>query len=165
MQQQNRPSDHSHLQSDQSGPGASADAKSHEIERQLPPTEVIRQIRAQSRGKFPRKPSNGFPESVRKLSRTGFCLTWDGMLQLCAFLSEPAVPVQPGRFMECWEQLLGRLELLRQPEECRSCKYEQYCERCPGLLYAENGGCDRISEGFCRKAEYNYLLYGQPLDN
>ena len=144
--------------------GASADAKGHEIERRLPSPEIIREIRAQSRGRYPRKPCTEFLKVCGNY-RTGFCLTWNGMLQLCAFLSEPAVPVQPGRFMECWSTLLDRLEILRQPEECAACKYERYCDRCPGVLYAENGACDRISEDYCRKAEYNYLLYGKPLES
>lgn len=85
-------------------------------------------------------------------------------MQLCAFLSKPSVPVRPGAFQESWERLLTELEKLRQPQKCQSCAYERYCERCPGVLYAESGASDQTSERFCRQAEYNYLLYGKPLD-
>lgn len=144
--------------------GASADAKSHQIDSLLPPAEVIRQIREQNKGKFPRKPCTDFLQVCGNY-RKGFWLTWNGKLQLCAFLTEPSVFVEPERFTECWEQLLEKVEVLRQPKECAACKYEQYCERCPGVLYAECGGSSSISHEFCEKARFNYLLYREPLED
>lgn len=138
--------------------GATADAKSHQAERRLPPPEVIRSIRKQEKGKYPRKPCRDFLQLCGNY-RTGFWITWNGMLQLCAFLTEPSVDVRDTDFMESWQQLQEKVDELRQPEECGNCRYERYCERCPGLLYAENGGCGRISREFCKKAEFRYLLF------
>lgn len=143
--------------------GASANAKEHQIEPALPPVEEIRRIREQSGGKFPRKPCTDFMK-VCKSYRCGYWITWDGSMQLCTFLSDPAVPFVPGKFVERWHTLLEKLEQLRQPEKCSSCIYEQYCERCPGLLYAEAGENGKISDEFCRKAERTYFVYGKPLD-
>ena len=137
--------------------GATSDAKCHQVEYRIPPPEVIRSIREQNNGKYPRKPCKNYFQFCGNY-RMGFWITWNGMLQLCAFLTEPAVTVRDGDFMENWQQLQKKLDDLRQPEECNNCRYERYCQRCPGLLYAENGGCDRVSEEFCRKAQYRYLL-------
>lgn len=142
--------------------GATAQAKMHQIERRLPPEEVIRQIRKENPGRFPRKPCRDFLK-VCSNYRCGCWITWNGRMQLCTFLAEPSVPVRPGTFMESWHALLEEVGKLRQPEECVSCKYERYCERCPGVLYAEAGGNGKVSEEYCRLAEYNYQLYGEPL--
>ena len=40
--------------------GASADAKNHQLEMELPPAEIIRQIRERSGGKYPRKKRESF---------------------------------------------------------------------------------------------------------
>ena len=143
--------------------GAAADVEAHQIERILPPTEEIRKLRAHAGSRFPRKPVEDFLKVCGNY-RCGYWMTWSGEMQLCAFLSEPSVPVRPGTFQESWERLLMELESLRQPQKCHSCAYERYCERCPGVLYAESGASDQTSERFCRQAEYNYLLYGKPLD-
>lgn len=143
--------------------GASARAKEHQLERRLPPREVVEQIRTRNPNRFPRKPCRDFLQ-VCSNYRCGYWITWSGNLQLCTFLTEPSVPARPGAFMESWTELLAELEKLRQPEACASCQYERYCERCPGVLYAEAGGNGKISPEYCRQAEYNYLLYGIPLE-
>lgn len=143
--------------------GATAEAKRHQVDYLIPSDEEIRRIRQQNKGKFPRKPCKDFLEVCGNY-RKGFWITWNGRLQLCAFLEEPSVALRPESFVECWNQLLEKVELLKQPEECASCQYERYCERCPGLLYAENGGCNMISPEFCERARYNYLLYGKPME-
>lgn len=143
--------------------GADADTALHQIEKKMPPKEVIREIRERGFGKYPRKPSRDFL-SVCRNYRRGSWVTWNGNMQLCAFLTEPAVALQPGCFLKAWNQLMDETDRLCQPEECKSCKYERYCDRCPGVLYAESGENGRISEKICRQAEMNYILYGKPLD-
>lgn len=143
--------------------GATADAKAHQLARELPPAEVIRQIRERNKGRYPRKPCTDFLEVCNNY-RTGYWVTWNGKMQLCAFLTEPSVPVSPGTFLQSWKELLDELSSLRQPVQCETCKYERYCERCPGVLYAETGENGIVTEEYCRQAEFNYLLYGKPIE-
>ncbi len=144
--------------------GASADAKGHEVEREIPPAQIIRQIREQSGGTYPRKPRADYLSGCSNYRR-GYWVTWNGRMQMCTFLTEPSVVVEPGGFLDSWRKLLEKVERLRQPAECDSCEYEQYCDRCPGVLYAETGEHGKISPEFCRKAEFNYILYGKKLED
>ena len=92
--------------------------------------------------------------------RTGFWLTWNGNLQLCCFMGEPAVSVASGReFGEAWQLLLEQLEQLRHPEACATCQYEGFCAKCPGLLAAECGNNAGTSPHFCNIAERVYMDY------
>lgn len=143
--------------------GAQSDVSEHQVERKLPPREVIMELRKRNKGKYPRKICTD-PLSVCGNYRKGCWVTWSGNMQLCAFLTEPAVPVHEGHFMDAWHDLLNQVEQLRWPEDCEECKYAQYCDRCPGILYAEAGENGKISKSICRQAEFNYLLYGKPLD-
>lgn len=143
--------------------GASADAKAHQIDTELPPAEIIRQIRQQNGGKYPRKRRENFLE-VCSNNRCGYWITWNRQMQLCTFLTEPSAAVRPGTFMESWRRLQEQLLHLKEPEACAFCRYEAYCDRCPGILYAEAGENGKTAESVCRKAEYNYVLYGKPLD-
>lgn len=142
--------------------GASADAKGHQLEMELPPVEIIRQIRERSGGKYPRKKRESFLD-VCSNYRCGYWVTWNRQMQLCTFLTEPAVEVHPGTFTDSWHKLLEEVSALKEPEECASCKYEGYCDRCPGILYAEAGENGKLVKSYCEKAEYNYILYGKPL--
>ncbi|HJB94262.1 MAG TPA: hypothetical protein H9765_01375, partial [Candidatus Mediterraneibacter intestinigallinarum] len=143
--------------------GATADAKAHQISQELPPVEIISQIRERNKGRYPRKPLKDFLKVCNNYRR-GYWITWNGKMQLCAFLTEPSVSVFPGTFIHSWQELLEELSLLRQPAECETCKYERYCERCPGVLYAETGANGIVPEEYCRQAEFNYLLYGKTIE-
>lgn len=143
--------------------GATADAKAHQISQELPPVEIISQIRERNKGRYPRKPLKDFLKVCNNYRR-GYWITWNGKMQLCAFLTEPSVSVFPGTFIHSWQELLEELSLLRQPAECETCKYERYCERCPGVLYAETGANGIVTEEYCRQAEFNYLLYGKTIE-
>lgn len=144
--------------------GASADAGAHQVERKLPPDEIIRQIRKQGGGRYPRAARKSCLDVCGNYRRA-FWITWNGKMQLCTFLSEPAVDVEAGAgaFMESWRKLLKELETLRDPEKCSSCRYERYCDRCPGILYAQSGDSAQAAEAYCRNAKFNYMLYGAPL--
>lgn len=142
--------------------GASANAKEHQAEQKLPPPEIIKRIREYGKGKYPRKPCTDFLK-VCTSYRCGYWITWNGQMQLCTFLTEPAVPVRPKNFAQSWHEMQDAVSALRQPAECESCLYETYCDRCPGILYAEAGENGKITPEYCEKAYYNYKLYGEQL--
>lgn len=142
--------------------GASADPKKHQLDLMLPSADVIREIRKQGSKKYPRQPRKNYLD-VCSNYQCGYWITWNRQMQLCTFLTEPAVKVRPGTFLESWEELLTELGQIKEPEQCGSCKYAAYCDRCPGILYAESGTVGQINENYCKKAEFNYRLYGAPL--
>lgn len=91
--------------------------------------------------------------------RKGFWLTWNGNLQLCAFMKEPAASVLEHTFADAWRELLIKLDRIQTPNECKCCKYSGFCAKCPGVLAAECGDCERIDEGYCNKAKALYHKY------
>lgn len=91
--------------------------------------------------------------------RKGFWVTWDGRLEMCSLLEEPAVPLLEKSFSDCWRELNSRLDLLVMPSECNNCSYEGFCIRCPGLMYSvikEDGNLKR----YCKKAKDLKRLLG-----
>lgn len=139
--------------------GATADAKSYQAEKELPPLEVIEELRKKVK-KYPRKPCKDYLKFCGNYRR-GFCITWNGKMQLCAFLSEPAVVVTAETFQPAFEQLGRAVEKLKQPEKCNTCQYEQYCDRCAGILYAESGNAQKEAESICARARFQYAIYGE----
>lgn len=91
--------------------------------------------------------------------RKGFWLTWNGNLQLCAFMKEPAVSILQKSFSETWENLLQELDVIRMPRECSNCKYSGFCTRCPGVMAAECGSCNQVNEDFCERAKKLYYEF------
>ena len=85
-------------------------------------------------------------------------LTWNGHLQLCAFMNGPYSLISDG-FENAWKQLNEKLEALKTPEECKDCKYIDFCQRCPGLLCAESGSAEKVSSSVCDTAKKLYYAY------
>lgn len=131
--------------------GASQDAASHRIDWIAGYKKHLEQMLA--RGENRLFQPVGHPLDVCGNYRKGFWITWNGNLQLCSFMSEPAVSLTDGRsFGEAWEILLEQLEKMRKPDECSTCPQEGFCARCPGILSAECGGCSQTDPEFCANA-------------
>ena len=138
--------------------GATQDAASHRIDLISKHDECLE--RMIERGEDRLYPHIEHPLDICGSYRTGFWLTWNGNLQLCCFMSEPAVSLASGReFCEAWQLLLEQLEQLRNPEACENCQYEGFCPKCPGLLAAECGNYAGTSPNFCNIAERVYMDY------
>lgn len=132
--------------------GAKSDALSHRIN--------MNSSKTQPNKKFERI----FPKTSNWLEscgsyRKGFWLTWNGKIQLCAFMEYPAEDVLINGFTISWDKLLKKLDGLQMPIECKSCKYEGFCKKCPGMLAAECGAPDKIDKVFCNRAKLLYDLY------
>ena len=138
--------------------GATQDAAAHRLDKSMGTDEVLQYLI--SKGYDRMYSHHGHIFDVCKKYRKGFWLTWNGNLQLCSFMSEPAISLSENiGFNAAWQQLLNRLEQIQQPEECKNCKYEGFCKKCPGVLAAECGSCSRVSESFCTDAKYLYNEY------
>lgn len=136
--------------------GASSDPKAHQKEFQLPPEEIRKALRENVKT-YPRKQKQCFVETCGNY-RKAFWITWEGKMQLCTFLGEPAVSVLDKSFLDAWQQLLCDVEQLRQPSQCDSCYLAAYCDRCPGTVYTEEQSGD-LSATLCKKAQYQYEIY------
>lgn len=90
--------------------------------------------------------------------RTGFWITWNGNLQLCSFMHAPQISIIRRDFREAWTEMIEKLMQIRLPEKCTDCKYSRYCSRCPGILSAECGNYDQITEEFCSRAKLAYKI-------
>ena len=45
------------------------------------------------------------------------------------------------------------------PDKCVECKYEGFCKKCPGILWAECGSSEEVTEAFCEDAKLLYEIY------
>lgn len=138
--------------------GAVADVERYQVERRLPPPEVLEEMRRPENRKKPHKKHENLLEVCGNY-RKGFWITWNGKMQLCTFLTEPGEPVLEYGFAESWNRLLEDVQKLRQPDKCLDCKYEGYCRRCYGDLYAASGRCDVAAESCCEHARLMYEIY------
>ena len=87
-------------------------------------------------------------------------MSWSGKLQMCSFLSVPAVSWS-GDLHQDWQGLMKQGHALQSPPECADCQWSTFCQRCPGLLCAESGHPERIDKDLCRTAERLSHLYQQ----
>lgn len=85
-------------------------------------------------------------------------MAWNGNLQLCSFMSIPAV-LFSGDLQTDWRALLQAGKSIKTPPECAVCKWSAFCQRCPGLLCAESGHPEKIDPALCNVAERLYHLY------
>ena len=88
-----------------------------------------------------------------------FTVTWNGHMSWCGFLSNPYVNLKTCSVDEAWKKLMEISSKIHKPEACNNCKYEEYCLRCPGVLSAECGSYETVSEDFCQRAKRLYFLY------
>lgn len=140
--------------------GATQNAELHRLNRDIGHKEILERMISEGRDRlYP--PFNHALDSCGRY-RKGFWLTWNGNLQLCGFMSKPAIPMIGGiRFNEAWHQLLKDLEQIQKPDKCNNCKYEGFCMKCPGVLAAEFGNYSYVSDYFCADAKRihnEYLL-------
>lgn len=91
--------------------------------------------------------------------RVGFWITWNGNIQLCGFMNEPAISLLESSFKKAWGKLLLELNKIKMPNECHDCKYSVFCFRCPGVLAAECGSYNQVTESFCEKAKRIFHAY------
>ena len=138
--------------------GATQDAVSHRLEFLPGHKKALELMIAEGRDRLYDRAENPF--DVCGSYRKGFWITWNGNLQLCSFMSEPAIPLTEGLgFYEGWQLLSEKLEQVCYPENCKNCRYEAFCAKCPGLLTAECGGCGNTHEDFCKIAKQLYHDY------
>ena len=138
--------------------GATQDAVSHRVDIFGGYENVLKQMISEGRDRL--YPHYNHPLDVCGNYRKSFWLTWNGNLQLCSFMNEPAISLIGNiGFNEAWNQLLDQLEQMRKPEKCNSCQYEGFCSQCPGVLSAESGNHLCACEEVCNKAKLVYMDY------
>lgn len=95
--------------------------------------------------------------------RSSFWLTWNGHMQLCAFMNGPYAEIHNG-LRSAWEELNEKLENLNDPDECKTCEYKEFCQRCPGMMCAESGSAEEISDSVCNIAKCLHTLYKRKME-
>ena len=138
--------------------GATQDAEAHRLDILTGYTETVEQMKQSGASRLFGHIKN--PLDVCGSYRKSFWLTWNGNLQLCSFMEQPAVSLMNGnKFYEAWKLLLNQLEQIHMPKKCNDCKYEGFCSRCPGALAAECGDCSSVNDEFCSNAKRLYEAF------
>lgn len=85
-------------------------------------------------------------------------MTWHGRVQMCAFMNVPEV-VYSGNLASDYIEMHKRIKKIKNPAECEECKWQEFCQRCPGILCSESGHPEKISTELCDMARRLYELY------
>lgn len=100
------------------------------------------------------------PFSTCASYRKSLFITWNGNLQLCSFMNVPNVAYS-GNVSEDFKTLYSLLSAMKNPQECADCEWQEFCQKCPGILCAESGHPEKIDLNFCNTAKQLKLLYKQ----
>lgn len=85
-------------------------------------------------------------------------MTWHGHLQMCSFMNVPEI-VYSGNLAADYADLYKKLQKIKSPAECAECEWQEFCQRCPGILCAESGHPEKTDAGLCNMARKLYELY------
>ncbi len=135
--------------------GATQDVEAHRLEFAEATEEEKRRVVKCER----MIPKFSHPLEMCGSYRKAFWLTWNGDLQLCSFMSAPKVSLLSESFSEGWKELQTALARLQSPRKCKTCTYEGFCRRCPGVLAAECGDPEAVTPSFCETARRMYELF------
>jgi MoaA/NifB/PqqE/SkfB family radical SAM enzyme len=81
-----------------------------------------------------------------------FWITWDGRMTPCGLMTDPIVfPFEKG-LSRSWSELKELCSLIPDCEECKLCKYKQFCMTCPARLKNETGVFTKPSPYLCELA-------------
>lgn len=89
---------------------------------------------------------------------TSFWMTWHGHLQMCSFMNVPEV-IYSGSLASDYVDLHKKLQKIKNPAECTQCEWQEFCQRCPGILCAESGHPEKTDNSICGMAKRLYELY------
>lgn len=89
---------------------------------------------------------------------SSFWMTWHGHVQMCSFMNVPEV-VYSGNLAGDYAELHKKLKTIRNPDDCRDCEWQAFCQRCPGILCAESGHPEKTDAGLCDMAKRLFELY------
>ncbi len=89
---------------------------------------------------------------------TSLWMTWHGRVQMCSFMNIPEV-VYSGNLAADYLDLYNKLQKIKSPAECAECEWQEFCQRCPGILCAESGHPEKTDAGLCDMARRLHELY------
>lgn len=82
-----------------------------------------------------------------------FWITNDGRMTPCALMNEPvAEPFDKG-FANSWKELQEACNRIPVCDECKGCKYKDYCNVCPAKLKNETGTYNKKAPYLCASAK------------
>lgn len=87
-----------------------------------------------------------------------FWMAWNGKMQACAFMNTPCADFK-GSLKASWNELQEKISGIKNPPECMACPWQEFCQRCPGILCAESGDPQKVSNDLCLTAKRIYELY------
>lgn len=96
--------------------------------------------------------------------RTSLWITWNGHIQLCAFMNTPYTSWS-GSLRNDSINLHEKLEKIKSPAQCSDCEWKAFCQRCPGALCAESSDPEKVSEDLCNMAKKLYEIYTRKKEN
>ena len=126
--------------------GPTRDLCHKELKLRLSPAQLI-QFEQKMTAQFSKSSNETFRFSRNGFTcaalRSGYFMTWNGLMQPCAMLSHPNVSVVVSTFKDAWNQLKNKLQEIDQCSDCHSCSLRSSCIQCYAKRYLEGSihGC------------------------
>lgn len=99
---------------------------------------------------------NGKPFSCCKSYREHAFISWQFNMLGCTFVNSISEKCIKGKLINSYRRLWDRLDQIKQPSKCDTCKYQEWCNPCPGNVEGESGCLTENSKYLCDVARYNY---------
>ena len=96
-----------------------------------------------------------------------FCITWNGHMTLCNGMTKVWADPFKDTFDSAYHNLYKELRAIKRPDECKNCRYIDFCISCPTQLLSATGYLNQTCEEVCRKARRRYkrVLLQKSQDN
>ena len=92
--------------------------------------------------------------------KSGFWITWQGLLTSCAMLEHPQMNLLIHPFEKCWKYIVDQTKEVLYCDKCLNCSKQNICHVCPAAIYTETLDFQKNPEYICEYTDelINLLL-------
>lgn len=92
-----------------------------------------------------------------------YSLSWNGKMTICNTMSSIWENALEKGIHSAYKDMYYRMDQIHRPPKCVLCKYDAFCSNCPGMIDAETGNPEIISDAICEVAKKRCLQYANHL--
>lgn len=93
-----------------------------------------------------------------RAGKSSYWITYEGKMLPCGMMNEPTESPLEADILTAFRNLREKTQLIRLPEECRSCEFSDICNVCAAMCKAETGEFNKKPEYICRMTKTIYSL-------
>lgn len=143
-------------------PEEAAAARVHALKREMGTELFAGYVKASvERADVPQMTSDQSRHIACMAGQCSFSVNWQGKLQPCVILDQPAADVFEMGFQSAWEHVVKETDGILLSSKCSSCRIRHLCRTCAASAIFESGSYDGVPEYMCRYAEETLRILQQ----